>query len=345
MKRLSGLVAVLGLTLSGCSAAPDNVTNRFADSYRLTAYFDRTIAFYEGSPVKVMGLDVGRVEEIIIVGAQVKVDFSVREDTPLPADVHAGIVPLNLVGERNLVLFPPWRKGAPRARDGAVIPRERTELPVEVDDALQAFTDLNNAFDPDVLSAGVSRAAAAFKGNGEQFNQVIQQSAEMTRTLAGQSDRLLKVAGDLNTLTGVVKDREKTLDRLLKDFGTVSDLLSEERRNIQKLVRALVDLIKRGDVLIKAYRERLPGDLANFTEIALTLKANSKAVADLLETLPEIGGVLVDAWDEKHHSLTLRIGTDAFIRAWMKPIFQQLGLKEPVPCLPEPFANCPWQED
>ncbi|GAA3203087.1 MCE family protein [Actinocorallia longicatena] len=343
MRRLiAALVAVL-LT-SGCALLPAGGRSPLAPTYAMSAYFDRTVAFYEGSRVKIMGIDVGEVTRIKVEGDQVRVDFSVDESVPVPQGVHAGIVPLNLVGERNIVLFPAWKPGDAKAGAGTVIPRTRTELPVEVDDALQAFTELNNAFDPEVLSDGVSRAADALDGNGERFNEVVRESATMTRTLAGQSDRLLKVAGNLDTLAGVVKGREKTLDALLDDFTTVTGLIASERDDVQRLIRALVGLVRRGDVLIKAYRQQLPGDLAAFTDIALSLKTNSKAVADLLEVLPKVAGVLTNAWDGEHHSLTLRVATDAFVRSWMKPIFRALGLKGPVPCLPEPFSNCPWQE-
>ena len=70
---------------------------------------------------------------------------------PLPANVKAVVAPQNTLGERNVVLYPPWKPGDRRIASGATIPLERTDLPVEIDDALDAFTKLTDALDSDKL--------------------------------------------------------------------------------------------------------------------------------------------------------------------------------------------------
>ena len=50
------------------------------------------------------------------------------------------------------MLRPAWQPGDERAQDGDVIPLERTSIPAEPDEALQAFTDLARDLDPDEVA-------------------------------------------------------------------------------------------------------------------------------------------------------------------------------------------------
>ncbi|MFD0537317.1 MlaD family protein [Actinomadura luteofluorescens] len=107
------MAVALGLamtaSLGGCSLAPSAGGER-----TMVVYVPKARSFYEESKVKVMGADVGLVDKVENQGDRVKVTFHLRRDVPLPKGVQASIVPLNLIGERNLVLHPAWRPGRPR---------------------------------------------------------------------------------------------------------------------------------------------------------------------------------------------------------------------------------------
>ena len=60
------------------------------------------------------------------------------------------------------MLFPPWdadmaAAGRPQAADGDVIPLDRTEVPVEPDEGLEAFNDLAQSLDADIVGDLVPR--------------------------------------------------------------------------------------------------------------------------------------------------------------------------------------------
>ncbi len=331
--RLAALLSVV-LLLTGCSMLPDT-----ASYHHMTAYFPKTTAFYEQSHVKVMGVDVGTVDKITIQGDKVKVDFSVRSDVPLPANVQASIVPLNLVGERNLVLGPAWTPGTPKAADGLVIPETRTHVPVEVDDALQGFTNLANALDPAKVNKAVGTAANSFKGNGNAFNQALQQTGELANNIAGQNDQLLQVAQNLNTLAGVVRGREQTLGTLIQNFSTASSVLADERGDLQSLVNNLLTLLNDGGKLLGKYQADLPSDLAVLTRVALVLQGNYKSVGQLIHALPNVSGAFIGAYDKKNHSIAIRFALDAFLRTWIKALTRNDNVSCP---LPAPNSNCPF---
>lgn len=332
---VAGLLAVsTAAGLSGCSLLRND------DRQHLTADFARTTAFYEKSKVKVMGADVGTVDKIKMMGDHIRVEFSVDKSVPIPKDVNAAIVPLNLIGERNLVLSPVWRPGMAKAAEGTHIPQERTTLPVETDEALKAFTNVANALDPTKVRNVLGKTADSFKGNGQEFNSTLQQSAQVVSNLAGQDQELLQVARNLNTLAGTVRGREQTLGAIISDFSTASKTFAAERQDLQQLIAGLLQLTEQGDRILEKYQGQLPGDLAVLTRVALTFKGNSKQLAVFLQALPGVGDAYINAYDEEKSALVLRFQVDNLLRTWLRGVS---GGAVNVCPLPEPNSNCPWQ--
>ncbi len=120
--RVAALVVLAGVVASSCSV----VGGGGGGNYQLTAWFPKTIALFKDSQVRVLGLPAGSVAKVTAMGDKVRVDMKVKNSVPVPADVHATIVPLSLIGERYVQLFPVWTNGQPRAHSGDVIPMDRT---------------------------------------------------------------------------------------------------------------------------------------------------------------------------------------------------------------------------
>jgi phospholipid/cholesterol/gamma-HCH transport system substrate-binding protein len=327
------LLAVPAVT-TGCSSGPSD--------YQVTAIFAAAPALYEQAKVKVLGLDAGTVDRIQVDGHRVRVDLTVDGDVPLPADVKAVIAPQNTLGERDVVLYPPWKPGRPRLQPGAVIPIERTDLPVEIDDALEAFTKLTDALDPDKLGHVAGNLATGLDGRGKQINQALAITADLTRTLAGQDEELVKLADGLRDLAARLNDRETQVKSTIDAFADAGATLAEERTRIQDFLKGLADFVHKGDVLIQAYQERLPQGVASLAELVLTLKANSESTAEAIAGASKFADVMISSWDRKNHLLKIRIVLNAMTRAWLQPLYDTLGLGK-VQCLPGELANCPWE--
>ncbi len=55
------------------------------DTKKLTAHFPRTISLYEGSPVKVLGVQVGAVDKVTPTGTDVVVEMHYDSTVDIPA--------------------------------------------------------------------------------------------------------------------------------------------------------------------------------------------------------------------------------------------------------------------
>ncbi|WP_106400431.1 MCE family protein [Actinocorallia populi] len=337
MRRpLSALLALsLTAALGGCSAVGGSGT------YTLTAYFTKTPSLYEKSRVKVMGANVGTIDKIEVDQAtqKVKVTLSVRGDVPVPADANAAVVSANTIGERNIVLYPAWKPGMQKIKPGTVIPEERTDLPVEIDDALDAFTTLAQSIDPEKLGSTFRGGADMLRDNGEDINGALQTVGDLTGDLAAQDERIISLATSLNELAGSLNERDDKLKALFKAFNDAGGMLADERNQLRGFLAGLEAVIRQGDVIVEVYHEKLPSTVTDLSEIVMTMKANSGSVGQAIEGMARLTQAVTKAYDPKRKLVTIRLQLSAITRAWLQPIFTAAGWGE-LPCLDQPFGNC-----
>lgn len=306
-------------------------------TYEVVARFSRAVAVYEQSDVKVMGMSVGEVEDIEIDRDEVVLTLAIRDDVPLPADATAAISPTSLIGERDVVL-PPWKPGDARLEPGAVIPVERTIIPVEPDEALQAVTDLVAALDPDSVNELLTASSDALSGNGSAINRAFVELSQLIPMLAEQDEDLLALAGDVDRLSAVARAREAEIGRLLEDFSDVAGVLSEERQQIIDFVEAMVRLTREGKALLTAYEVTLPEDLETLGTVALSIKVNADAVQELVNNLFSLNVEAIDAFDAQHSALRGRGPVERSVLEQLVPILEELGAD--APCIPTPGVTC-----
>lgn len=325
---LAVLVVVLAVaaSLASCSFGG-------GDGYRLTAMFERTIGLYPSGDVYVMGVPVGQVDSIEIDGTAVRVEMTIDADVPLPADVQATIGQTQLIGERNIVLFPPWNAemaeaGEDRAADGDLIPLARTQVPVEPDEGLQAFNDLARSLDADVVSGFVSDSADVLEGRGDDLGAAIEQAAGLGTTLAEVDEQLLAAADDLHVLAGSLADREEQLGRLVEQFSQATEILAAERQGIADVVTALVQLTDVGGGLLDRYGEDLPGDIATAAALTSILERNTSSLDQLIRTFPELSEGIANSYQEEVDGVYLRATAGPTINAILDAI-DILGLLPP----------------
>lgn len=320
-----GLVAAVSLLpLTACGGGGE-------DGYRLTALFDSSVGLYEHGDVHVMGIPVGSVESIDIDGTTVRVEIVVDDDVPLPDDVQATIGQSQLIGERNVVLFPPWdaeheASGAGKAADGDVIPTERTVEAIEPDEGLQAFNDLAKSLDTDAVNGFIADSRTVLEGRGEKIGAAIDQAAGLGTTLAEVDQQLLSAAENLHVLAGTLADRDQQLGQLVDRFSVATDVLAQERDGIGSLLSSLVELTSQGKGLLDAYGGQLPGDIANATAFTSILSTNVDSIDSLLQSLPPLAIGIGNAYRPELDALYLRASITPTLQALLDALTGPLGL-------------------
>ena len=292
------LLAVAALVLGSCSTAEER--------YRVVAEFPQAVSLFEDSRVKVMGVDVGTVDVVEVAGDRIRVELLIDREVPLPTDVVAAIVPLSLIGERNVVLSPAWQPGDQRIQDGHLIGLDRTRVPVEPDEALQAITDLARAIDPEQVQRLISSAAGAVDGQGPRINGLLERTADLTGTLAEQDDELVALAVRLGELAEALTTREAQLDQTLSTYTEATAVLAAERDHVEAFLAALARLSTSGDDLLTTYQRQLPEDLAATARLLAVREADIGSLQEFAQGIPPITETVFRAHRPDEDGLQLR---------------------------------------
>jgi virulence factor Mce-like protein len=271
--------AALALAVLLIAGAAVVVRNIFFGPRTISAYFTTATAIYPGDQVRVSGVKVGTIKSIEPAGKQAKMVLNVDHGTPIPADAKAVIVTQSLVAARYVQLTPAYRASGPVMADGAVIPVERTAVPIEWDEVktqlMRLSTDLgpNNKVPTPSIARFVDSAANALHGNGDKLRQTLAQLSGVGRTLANGSGNIVDIIKNLQTfvtalrdsnvqivqfndrlasLTSVVNDSKSDLDAALTDLSTAvgevqrfiaetRDQTSEQVYRLSNAIQPLVD--------------------------------------------------------------------------------------------------------
>ena len=118
----------------------------------VVAYFPQALALYPGDKVQIMGVRVGAIDKIEPAGDKMQVTFHYENKYKVPANATASILNPSLVASRTIQLAPPYT-GGPVMEDNAVIPIERTQVPVEWDDLRNPIDRHHHRLGPDTRAA------------------------------------------------------------------------------------------------------------------------------------------------------------------------------------------------
>jgi virulence factor Mce-like protein len=334
MRRVLLALVVLATAVTGCSLPGGGG----ADGYHLTALFESAVGLYPHGDVSVMGVPIGTVDAVEIEDDHVRVEMTIDLEVPLPADVHATIEPLTLIGERNVVLFPPWdaamaEEGRARAVDGDEIPVERTEVPVEPDEALQAFNELAESLDPEIVDDLVTDSADALDGLGDDLGTAIDQAAGITGTLAEVDTQLVDAADALHRLASSLGTREQQLGALVRNFSEATQVLADEREGITRFLSSIVELTEHGRGLLDTYGEQLPADIAHLSALAMVLGANADSAEQLIGSFPRVGEAIAQGYQPEIGGIYLRANATPTVVGLLEVFRDILGVLAPVPAV------------
>jgi phospholipid/cholesterol/gamma-HCH transport system substrate-binding protein len=225
------------------------------------------------------------------MGQFVRVKMEYDGKYRLPADAGAAIIPPSLIADR-YVQFTPVYRGGPVMKDNAVIPLNRTQVPVELATVLKSLDDLSVALGPNgankdgALARLVTVSANNLRGNGERINSTVHDVSTLLTTLANNKDDLVGTINNLDQFTHALRNSDGAVRSLTRDLATVSAQLSGDRQNLATAIQTLG--VALGDVtqLVRENRGALVADVKGLTDVTDTLLRQKQALSEILDVAP-----------------------------------------------------------
>ena len=261
------------------------------DKKYVTATFPRTVALYEGSDVKILGVPVGKVESVDPQGTDVNVKFWYDAETKVPDNAKAVIISPSVVGDRFIQLTPAYTGGA-TLPDGAHLAPERTAEPLELDEIYTSLNDLNVALGPNganrqgSLSRLLDTLARNFKGQGAQFHQTISDLSRFSGTLDRNKEELFASLRQLARFTATLERNDQNIRGFNRTLAQMSVVLEGERddlaRSLAYLGRAMDDIT----TFVRTNRGVLKDNINGLAQVSQILVKQRDAMKEILDVAP-----------------------------------------------------------
>jgi phospholipid/cholesterol/gamma-HCH transport system substrate-binding protein len=291
-RSLVVLTAVL-LAIVLVAGAVFLVRRAFLAPTTITAYFPTATAIYPGDDVQVSGVKVGKIKDITPEGAQTKMTFTVDRGVPVPADARAVIVAQNLVAERYLQLTPAYHTGdGPKMRDGAVIPSNRTAVPIEWDQVKEQLMRLATDLGPKSGVSGTSAsrlidsAADAFDGNGEKLRQTLAQLSGVARIFAEGSGNIVDIIKNLQIFVTALRDSKQQIVMFENRLATLSSVLNDSRSDLDAAVSELSVAIGEVQRFVAGTRNQTVEQVQHLAAVTQVLVDHRTALENVLHITP-----------------------------------------------------------
>jgi phospholipid/cholesterol/gamma-HCH transport system substrate-binding protein len=284
------------------------------ESKTLTAHFPRAVSIYPGSDVRILGVNVGRVTEVVPEGNSVRVDMAYDAAYDVPADAKAVIVTPTLVADRFVQLTPAYRDGDELMADGADIPLPDTGVPVELDRIYASLRDLAEALGPNGVNKDgtldhVLRAGAhALDGKGRLGNDMLEQLSAAAETFGEGSGPLFETVTQLATVTTTLAENDKFVRAFVKDLAGVSAQLAGERTEIRQALASVADAVGTVKTFVGKNRQALVTDIEKLTRVMGTINSEKSSLDTALRVAPTAIGNLALAFNNETGTIGSRIG-------------------------------------
>jgi phospholipid/cholesterol/gamma-HCH transport system substrate-binding protein len=290
-RRLTKAVAVVlvSLAITGVAFV---VRQSYFGPKTITAYFASAPAIYPGDEVRIAGVDVGTIATITPHGDGVEFVMKVDRGVPIPADAKAVIVAENLIAARYVQLAPEYEASGPIMPDGAIIPIERTAVPVEWDDVkdqlMRLATDLGpkQAESATSVSRFVNSAADAMDGNGDKLRQTLAQLSGVARILANGSGSIVDIIKNLQTFVSALRDSNTQIVSFQDRLATLTSVIDDSKSDLDGAVRDLSVAV--GDIqrFVAGSRNQTSEQIQRLANVTQNLVDHRMDVENLLHVAP-----------------------------------------------------------
>ena len=278
---------------------------------RVTAYFDAAVGIYPGGDVRILGVAVGTIDKVTPQGKNVRVDMSLQRDVDVPADAGAVLVSPSVVSDRYVQLAPVY-KGGPKMDDGAVIPRNKTATPVELDEVYRSLNQLTTALGPQGANADgaltdlLNTGAANLGGNGQALADSIKHLGELGTTLSGNSDEFFGTVDNLQRFTSMLAANDDQVRRFNTQMEQVSSFLADEREDLGASMAELAVALGKVEAFVRDNREGVKSNVDQLNSVAQVLVKQKAALSESLNNAPLALGNLNNAYNGASGTLDTR---------------------------------------
>ena len=272
VSRTAGIIGAIVLVLALVAGVVGWQLYKKLTTNTVVAYFSDTLALYPGDKVQIMGVKVGSIDSIEPAGDKMKVTFNYENKYKVPANATASILNPSLVASRTIQLSPPYT-GGPEMQSNAVIPLDRTQVPVEYDELRDSInrilTDLGPTREQPKGPFGdiIESFSYGLEGKGDQINKTLSGLSEAVTTLNEGRGDFFAVIKSLALFVNALYKSDQQFVALNNDLAQFTNSFTNTDQELATALRDLNDLLTTTRRFISENGEVLAHDIDNLADV------------------------------------------------------------------------------
>ncbi|SEF31290.1 phospholipid/cholesterol/gamma-HCH transport system substrate-binding protein [Amycolatopsis pretoriensis] len=241
-----------------------------------SAEFSEASGLQKDNDVRIAGVKVGKVSDIELDGASVKVSFKVK-DAWLGDRTAAAIKIKTLLGQKYLSLDP---QGQGSLNPGTAIPRDRTMAPYDVLDAFRGLSQTVDNIDTKQLAQSFDTISQTFANTPQDVKGALSGLSKLSDTIASRDEQLSNLLANTREVSQTLVDRDAEVQKLLTDGNKLLDELSKREDAITSLLNGSRELATQLQGLIDDNDKQLDPVLTSLDQLTSMLQRNQDSLAE-----------------------------------------------------------------
>src|SRR6202051_3728416 len=255
------------------------------------AQFSDSGGMSKGDKVRIVGMDVGTVQDLSIDGDHVVMKFTTGSHT-IGTESRVAIRTDTLLGKKVLEIEP---RGAKRMRPNDVLPLGQSTTPYQVYDAFFDVTKAAAGWNIDTVKQSLNVLSHTINRTYPHLSAALDGVAKFSDTIGKRDEQITHLLAQANQIASILGDRSQQVDRLFVHSNNLLAAFNERSRAISALLSNVAAFSAQVENLINdnpnlnhvLEQLRTVSDLLDKRKdaLALTLKTFGKTAAGLNETV------------------------------------------------------------
>jgi len=300
-------VAIIALTLG----AALGVGRLGLGKTEYAAEFAQAAGLSAGDQVTVAGVWVGAVKSLQLDDDHVRVTMEIDSGLRLGAATEAAIKLTTLLGARYVDLKP----AGPGELTDRRIPLANTEVPYDLQTALQDATVTVDAVDAEKIAESMTALSQQLQGTPEILPQALDNVEHLSSVMTARRDEIGDLLRSSERVTELLGNQQQSLGLLVHQGHAVLADLAARREMIVRLFDATTKLVNRLQPVLIGNRAQIDELLTNLDGMLSSVGRNDELFRNTLQILPvpvrnfanatgsgnefdftSSGGTMIDSW-------------------------------------------------
>src|SRR5246500_4925813 len=196
------------------------------------AQFSDSGGLSKGDKVRVLGMDVGAVQDLKIDGDHVLMKFSTGTRT-MGTESRLAIRTDTLLGKKVLEIEP---RGTRPLRPGAELALGQTTTPYQIYDAFFDVTKAASGWDTQMVKRSLNVLSETIDQTYPHLSAALDGVARFSDTIGKRDDQIKQLLANANKIAGVLGSRSEQINRLLVNAQSLLAAINERQYAVSMLL-------------------------------------------------------------------------------------------------------------